>query len=104
MPNVRRILFAWLLLTSLGAYCQTPTAHFTYTMIPASGCPPVQVIFSAGTGSSYGNPTNFNWIGIPNVPSTNPNPSRTYLAAGSYNVTLIVSNASGQSQPVTKTI
>src|SRR5689334_6832407 len=104
MPNVRYLLSVLLMLGSFNIYAQVPTAHFTYSMIPASGCPPVQVIFSAGTGSAYGNPTSYNWIGIPNAQSTNPNPSRTYLAAGSYTVTLVVSNAAGQSQPVTKTI
>lgn len=104
MPNLRYLLSVLCLLGSFHLCAQTPTAHFTYTMIPASGCPPVQVIFNAGTGSAYGSPTSFNWIGIPNAQTTNPSPSRTYLAAGTYTVTLVVSNASGQSQPVTKTI
>lgn len=100
---IRNLLLAFLLLSAQTSFAQ-PTASFSYTMIPSTGCAPVQVQFNAGIGPTYGNPTSFNWVGIPNVPITNSSPSIIWNTPGTYTVTLIVSNSSGQSQPVTKTI
>lgn len=55
---------------------------------------------------STNTPTAWNWQlpgGVP-ATSTNSNPTVTYASAGVYSVTLIVSNISGNSTPVTQTI
>jgi PKD repeat protein len=70
-----------------------PVANFTGT--PVSGAPPLAVSF---TDTSTGSPTGWIWtfgdIGAGNT-STLQNPSHTYTTAGTYSVTLTVSNAGG---------
>jgi PKD repeat protein len=69
-----------------------PTAGFSANN--TSGCAPLTVNFS---NQSSANATSFNWSfpgGSPSS-STAPNPTVTYNAPGTYNVTLIVSNAAG---------
>ena len=67
-----------------------PTADFSAT--PTSGNTPLAVAFddlSSGTIDSY------SWNFGDGGSSTSQSPSHTYIAAGSYNVTLTVSNVSG---------
>jgi gliding motility-associated-like protein len=77
---------------------------FTVTIAPApvaavdpieGNCAPATVVFTdASTGA-----TSWQWdfgdVGSPSNTSTQQNPSHVYLSAGTYNVTLIVSNAGG---------
>jgi len=73
-----------------------PVANFTANN--TSGCAPVVVQF---TDQSTGSPTTWYWNLGNNTTSTLQNPSTTYTTAGTYTVTLMVTNASGSS---TKTI
>jgi PKD repeat protein len=70
--------------------CIPPVAAFNAT--PASGCAPLTVNF---TDQSTGSPTSWNWSFPGGTPSNHTGqmpPLVTYDAAGTYNVTLIVSN------------
>jgi PKD repeat protein len=81
--------------------CVPPLAAFNAT--PTSGCVPLTVNF---TDQSTRSPTSWNWSfpgGIPSSHAGQTPPPVTYNAAGSYNVTLIVSNACG-SDNETKTV
>ena len=67
-----------------------PIADFSASV--RSGCSPLSVQFS---DLSSGNPTSFSWsFGNGNI-STFQNPSAIYIVPGTYNVSLTVSNASG---------
>jgi PKD repeat protein len=71
--------------------CVPPLAAFNAA--PTSGCAPVIANF---TDQSTGSPTSWNWSFPGGTPSSHTGqmpPPVTYNAAGSYNVTLIVSNA-----------
>ncbi len=81
--------------------CVPPLAAFNAT--PTSGCIPLTVNF---TDQSTGSPTSWNWSFPGGTPSSHTGqmpPLVTYNAAGSYNVTLIVSNACS-SDNETKTV
>ncbi|MCX6684680.1 MAG: DUF2341 domain-containing protein [Methanoregula sp.] len=73
----------------------TPVADFNAT--PLAGPTPLAVSF---TDASTGSPTGWNWtfgdIGAENT-STLQSPSHTYSTAGTYSVTLVASNAGGNS-------
>ena len=72
-----------------------PTAQFTTTQ--TSGCAPFTVTFS---NQSSSNATDFAWTfpgGTPGT-STAADPTVTYNAAGTYDVTLTVTNAAGSDQ------
>jgi gliding motility-associated-like protein len=81
------------------------TANFVISSpIPGNvGCVPHVVQFQS---TSTGNPTIFNWNLGNNttVATNNSHPSTTYLAAGTYTVTLTVSNGVSTSAPKTMTI
>jgi PKD repeat protein len=72
--------------TSTGA----PTASFSAA--PTSGTAPLAVQF---TDTSSGSPTAWAWDFGDATNSTAQNPSHTYTAAGTYTVTLTVSNSAG---------
>ena len=76
-----------------------PTASFTTSV--ASGTAPLTV---AMTDTSTDIPTSWAWDLGNGTTSTVQNPSVTYAAAGTYTVTLIATNATGASAPVTQTI
>jgi PKD repeat protein len=76
----------------------TPTPDFTAT--PLSGTAPLAVSF---TDASAGGPTAWSWNFGDGSTSTAQNPTHTYTAPGTYDVTLTASNATGDSAPVTKT-
>jgi PKD repeat protein len=85
---------------NFGNLCISPTAAFTAS--PTSGCAPLSVNF---TDQSTGNPTSWNWSfpgGTPSSHTGQTPPPVTYNSAGSYNVTLTVSNSCG-SDDETKT-
>ncbi|HEY1872469.1 MAG TPA: PKD domain-containing protein, partial [Chitinophagaceae bacterium] len=82
------IFFSVLLLESR-AFAQ-PSASFSAT--PISGCSPIVVHF---TDQSTGNPSQWKWDLGNGVISFLQNPSTTYFNAGTYNIKLVVRNASG---------
>ncbi len=72
-----------------------PTAAFVGS--PISGNTPLTVNF---TNQSTGNPTSYSWDFGDGGTSTAQNPSHQYTAAGSYTVTLSVSNTCGSDNEV----
>jgi len=77
-----------------------PTASFTASAI--SGTAPLAVTFA---DTSTGAPTSWLWTFGNGTTSNVQNPAAvTYTTAGTYDVTLIVSNANGAGAPVTQTI
>ncbi|MFO7652387.1 MAG: S8 family serine peptidase [Candidatus Krumholzibacteriia bacterium] len=74
-----------------------PTASFTGT--PVSGSYPLAVQF---TDASSGSPTSWSWTFGDGGTSTAQNPGHTYVAAGTYSVSLTVSNDAG-SDALTRT-
>ncbi len=73
-----------------GAGPVPPVAAFSGT--PTSGAPPLAVQF---TDLSTGDPTSWSWDFGDGGTSTAQNPGHTYASAGTYTVTLTVSNAYG---------
>src|SRR6185295_7832102 len=67
-----------------------PSAAFTAT--PVSGCSPIVVQF---TDQSTGDPVQWKWDLGNGVVSFLQNPSTTYFNGGTYNIKLVVRNASG---------
>ncbi len=76
--------------TMYGGTSTGPTADFTGS--PTSGDIQLTVQF---TDSSTGSPTSWSWTFGDGGASTAQNPSYTYVAAGTYTVSLTVSNADG---------
>ena len=78
--------------TSTAAVSPAPTAAFTGT--PASICPGSSVAF---TSQSTGSPTAYSWSFPGGTPASSSaqNPVVSYALAGTYSVSLTVSNASG---------
>ena len=74
------------------------TANFSAT--PTSGCSPQFVSF---TDLSTGNPTQWRWDLGNGTISFLKNPSTTYLTPGQYSITLVVHDANGNSDSITKT-
>ncbi len=76
--------------------CQgsTPPPIADFSATPIDGCTPVVVQF---TDDSSNNPDSWDWTFPGGDPATSsvPNPTVTYNAAGTYSVTLEVSNAGG---------
>jgi PKD repeat protein len=69
-----------------------PPPSAAFTLSPTSPAANQTVQFS---DASTGNPTSWSWTFGDGGASTAQHPSHIYLSAGSYNVTLIASNASG---------
>ncbi|MDO8840877.1 PKD domain-containing protein [Methanocalculus sp.] len=74
-----------------------PVANFTGT--PTSGTRPLSVVF---TDTSTGSPISWSWSFGDGNTSIAQNPTHTYVAAGTYTVSLTATNANG-SNTVTKT-
>lgn len=71
-----------------------------FSASPASGCSPLLVQF---TDQSTGNPVSWRWnLGNGNR-STIASPAATYFTPGSYTVTLVVTDAAGHTDSLTKT-
>jgi gliding motility-associated-like protein len=100
-----RLLSFLLLAAAYSGYAQVPVATINAT--PISGCAPLAVSF---TGAATNSPISWSWnFGgvLPNVSkatSTNQNDVIVFNTPGPYIVTLIATNASGSSAPVTVTI
>jgi gliding motility-associated-like protein len=77
------------------------TANFS----PTSVCFPLPVNFKdLSTDAFCGGPTSWLWNFGDGVTDTNQNPSHTYNAAGTFQVTLTVTNSAGCSKSITKTV
>ena len=91
--------------TSIVVYGSAPNPlRAAFTAHPTTGSAPLTVRF---TNQSAGNIMAYAWDfdGDGAVDSTDPNPaSFTYLRPGTYTASLVVSDASGPSQPATTTI
>jgi len=74
---------------------EAPVAAFTGT--PRSGCDPLEVCF---TDQSSGNPTSWSWEFGDGAGSSEQNPCHIYEAAGTYTVTLTVSNECGSDKEI----
>jgi gliding motility-associated-like protein len=73
--------------------------HASFSASPASGCSPLLVQFS---DLSAGNPVSWKWtLGNGNT-STIQNPSAAYFSPGTYTVTLVVTDASGKTDSLTR--
>lgn len=90
-----RVLTVILVLAAFSTKAQL-TADFTGA--PVAGCAPLVVNF---TDQSTGSPTSWRWDLGNATTSVNQNPSATYFTPGTYNVKLVVTNASG-SDSITK--
>ncbi len=88
-----------LVITSASPNPQSPVANFGSNV--TSGNAPLNIAF---TDTSTGNPTTWKWnFGDGTANSTAKNPTHKYSTAGTYSVTLTVSNAAGSSNTITKT-
>ena len=87
--------YYWHSYESVGA----PLASFTAT--PTSGTAPLPVTF---TDTSTGTPTSWSWSFGDGTTSTVQNPTHTFAAAGTYNVTLTATNAAGSNTSAVTTI
>lgn len=77
-----------------------PVVNFTGT--PTSGCFPLSVNFTDNSTPGSGTITAWLWDFGNGVTSTVQNPSHIYTNAGSYSVTLIVTNSNGCTKTLTK--
>ena len=99
---MKTIKGAWLHLLQLIVLTLLSTAGFAqlragFTATPVTGCPPMVVRF---TDTSKGNPVTWKWDLGNGTTSFLQNPIATYFTAGSYNVKLVVTNASGKDSVV----
>ncbi|MFC4262299.1 PKD domain-containing protein [Ferruginibacter yonginensis] len=77
-----------------------PTVAFTAT--PLTGCFPLNVQFTDGSTPGSGSISSWFWDFGDGNTSTQQNPSHIYTAAGSFNVSLIITNSTGCSKTLTK--
>ncbi len=91
-----RILIVALAMLSFTSKAQL-TANFTAS--PLSGCAPLVVNF---TDQSTGSPTQWRWDLGNGTTSFNQNPSGTYFNPGQFNVKLVIRNAAGTADSITK--
>ncbi len=94
-----RLLPLLLLTAYYSAQAQVPVA--TISALPTSGCAPLGVSF-LGSATGAG-PLTWSWTINGGNPSTSnfQNPASVFNTPGTYNVILVVSNASGSSKPDT---
>lgn len=83
------------------AAAPVPTASFTASANTVCAGQTVQL-----TSTSTGSPTSYQWTMTGGTPatSTTQNPTVSYATAGSYQVSLVATNATGSSTPSTQTI
>lgn len=74
-----------------------PPLVAAFSATPISGCAPLAVNF---TDQSTGSPTSWNWIFGDGGTSTAQNPSHQYAGAGTYDVTLTVTNTYGSNSTI----
>lgn len=90
MPALNRWLL--LLILSCSAFISKAQLVAKFTATPVAGCSPLVVSY---TDISSGNPTSWRWDLGNGTISFLRNPSVTYFNPGTYNVKLVVRNASG---------
>ena len=94
----RFLAFFFFVLLHGVSYSQLTT---NFNALPSrSGCSPLVVNFS---DASTGNPTQWKWDLGNGVTSLLQNPSTTYFNPGTYAVKLVVRNAAGDADSITKT-
>lgn len=82
-------------LAALPKLSQAQSVNFgPFTASDTSGCVPLVVNFTANLGA-LGNPTSFSWSFSDNTNSSLQDPGKIFPTAGSFDVTLTVSTASG---------
>ncbi|HET7898432.1 MAG TPA: PKD domain-containing protein, partial [Flavisolibacter sp.] len=72
---------------------ESPTVAFSFDK--NTGCFPLRVHFSDKSTAGSGNVSGWQWDFGDGTVSTQQNPSHTYTAAGTFNVTLRVTNSNG---------
>ena len=92
------ILTGFLCLFGIGVCAQAPVADFTASV--TAGCGPLSVTF---TDQSTNNPTSWLWSFGNGTTSILRNPTVSFGTAGTYDVELIVKNASRQTGAIIKT-
>ncbi|MFA6150873.1 MAG: PKD domain-containing protein [Chitinophagaceae bacterium] len=99
MKNSTKKLFLFfaLFLSTIAGFAQTAD----FSMDPATGCNPLVVSFK---DKSTGSIASYYWEFGNTITSTLPNPSTTYLAAGTYTVKLTVKSSSGTTSIKTATV
>ena len=95
---MKKLLFFLLLLPVL-CYGQAPIASFTAS--PTTGCAPLLVQFTNTSSAQAG--ATYSWSFGNGASSVLQNPSTTFLQAGSYTVSLTVTNPGGGSHTKTET-
>ncbi len=98
MKQLFYIKFAFLFISNFAVSFVHAQVIANFSANKLSGCVPLQVVF---TNLSTGNPTNYLWDFGNSNNSTLTNPSANYVVAGTYTVSLTVSNGLGSN---TKTI
>lgn len=81
-----------------------PIASFTTSPSPARGAPPLLVSFTDTSRDPDGNIASRSWNFGDNTTSTSQNPTHTYSAAGTYTVTLTVTDNTGQTNSAQTTV
>ncbi|MBL7726378.1 MAG: PKD domain-containing protein, partial [Dinghuibacter sp.] len=94
---LKRFVVAVLLVTACYSAQSQVTANFSAS--PLSGCAPLLVRFN---DLSTGNPNSWNWDLGNGTLSVLPAPSVTYFTPGTYTVKLVVRNAAGDADSITK--
>jgi gliding motility-associated-like protein len=100
-PLNRKLLFSFItgMFLTFTVNAQLPTGTITYNYL-SKNCAGVSVSFTANSG----NATGFAWsASSPSVIFTNTslsNTTATFTAAGTFTITLVLSNASGNSAPI----
>lgn len=96
-----RLLLLLLLAAVYSGYAQVPVAAITAT--PKSGCAPLAVSLN---GAATNSPTSWSWTIPGGAPASSilQNTASVFNTPGTYIVTLVATNASGSSVPVTETI
>ena len=79
---------------------QSPTTAFSFDK--KTGCFPLPVNFTDQSAAGSGTVTAWQWDFGDGTVSTQQNPTHTYTAAGTFNVTLRVTNSNGCTQVLTK--
>jgi PKD repeat protein len=82
----------------------SPTADFTFAQSPPTSAHTMQFNSSGSSAISGRTITSYSWDFGDGTSSTLASPAHTYAAAASYNVTLTVTDSTGKTGRVTKTV
>jgi PKD repeat protein len=82
-----------------------PTADFTFSQLPPTSAHTVRFDPSGSSAIQGRTITSYSWdFGDGSAPSTQATPTHTYGGAGTFNVTLTVTDSAGKTGKVTKTV